>query len=80
MINIPQNNSAYKGLIHFLQIDSVCRELRELWHHSICLGFYIYRQTSNIRCTLAVNKIVDHWDIVGASPVGAAQTTSSFSI
>ena len=24
------------------------------------------------------NKIVDHSDVVGASPVGAAQTTSSF--
>ena len=39
-----------------------------------------YRQISNIRCTLAGNKIVDHSDVVGASsPVGAAPTTSSFS-
>ena len=36
-----------------------------------------YRQ--NIRRTLVGNKIVDHSDVVGASPVGAAPTTSSFS-
>ena len=39
----------------------------------------IYRKISNIRRTLVGNKIVDHSDVVGASPVGAAPTTSSFS-
>ena len=38
-----------------------------------------YRQVSNIRHTLVGNEIVDHSDVVGASPVGAAPTTSSFS-
>ena len=38
-----------------------------------------YRKTSYIRRTLVGNKIVDHSDVVGASPVGAAPTTSSFS-
>ena len=38
-----------------------------------------YHKTSNIRRTLVSNKIVDHSDVVGASPVGAAPTTSSFS-
>ena len=38
-----------------------------------------YRKVSNIRCTLVDNKIVDQSDVVGASPVGAAPTTSSFS-
>ena len=38
-----------------------------------------YCQTSNISHTLVGNKIVDHSDVVGASPVGAAPTTSSFS-
>ena len=38
-----------------------------------------YRQVSNIRCILVGNEIVDHSDVVGASPVGAARTTSSFS-
>ena len=40
---------------------------------------YTYRQVSNIRRTLIGNKIIDHSDVVGASPVGAAPTTSSFS-
>ena len=40
---------------------------------------YIYRKVSNIRRTLVGNKIVDHSDVVGASPVGAAPTTSSLS-
>ena len=39
----------------------------------------IYRQTSNIRRTLVANKLVGHSDVIGASPVGAAPTTSSFS-
>ena len=38
-----------------------------------------YRKVSNIRGTLVGNKVVDHSDVVGASPVGAAPTTSSFS-
>ena len=39
----------------------------------------IYRQTADISRTLVGNKIVDHADVVGTSPVGAAPTTSSFS-
>ena len=38
-----------------------------------------YRQTSNVSYNLEGNKNVDHSDVVGASPVGAAPTTSSFS-
>ena len=38
-----------------------------------------YRKICNIRRTLVGNKIVDHSDVVGASPVGAAPTTSSLS-
>ena len=38
-----------------------------------------YREVSNISRTLVGNQIVDHSDVVGASPVGAARTTSSFS-
>ena len=40
--------------------------------------FENYCQVSDIRRTLVGNKIVDHSDVVGASPVGAAPTTSSF--
>ena len=39
----------------------------------------LYRKTSNISRILVGNKIVDNSDVVGASPVGAAPTTSSFS-
>ena len=39
----------------------------------------IYHKVSNISRTLIGNGIVDHSDVVGASPVGAAPTTSSFS-
>ena len=45
---------------------------------NVPLPYNSYRQVSNIRRTL-VGKIVDHSDVVGASPVGAAPTTSSFS-
>ena len=38
-----------------------------------------YRQTSNISRTLVCNSFVDDTDVVGASPVGTAPTTSSFS-
>ena len=39
----------------------------------------IYRNTSNVSRTLVGNKIVDNSDVVGASPLGAVPTTSSFS-
>ena len=59
------------------------RDIIILWLKHI--GFRIesynfnYRKVSNIRRTLVGNKVVDHSDVVGASPVGAAPTTSSFS-
>ena len=46
---------------------------------TMCIIHGIYRKVSNIRHTFVGNKIVDHSDVVGASPVGAAPTTSSFS-
>ena len=39
----------------------------------------MYHQTSTIRPTLVDNNIVDHSDVVGALPIGAAPTPSSFS-
>ena len=38
-----------------------------------------YCKTFNISHTFVGNKTVDNSDVVGASPVGAAPTTSSFS-
>ena len=49
--------------------------LTTCWLFNIKMSYYC--QTSNISCTSG-NKIVDHSDVVGASPVGAAPTTSSF--
>ena len=43
------------------------------WH---CLPTYC--QLSNIRCTLVCNTLGDHSDVVGASTVCTAPTTSSF--
>ena len=57
--------------------------LTSLWlvSHEACHGTQPmqYRQVSNIRRTLIGNEIVDNSDVVGASPVGAAPTTSSLS-
>ena len=45
--------------------------------HVICNA--TYRQTLNINCILVGSNIVDHSDVIEASPVGATPTTSSFS-
>ena len=45
----------------------------------MCADFMINRQVSNTRHALVGINIADHSDVVGASPVGAAPTTSSFS-
>ena len=52
----------------------------QLWEQSVdqCRP-HNYRKTSNMSRTLVGNKIVYNSDVVGASPVGAAPTTSSFS-
>ena len=45
----------------------------------LCSPFPLtYHQTSNIRRTWVGSTIVDHSNVVAASPVGAASTTSSF--
>ena len=48
-----------------------------VWHKAITWTKMNYRQISNIKHTLLENKIIDHSDVVGASPVGAAATASS---
>ena len=45
----------------------------------VLLQCLYYRKISNASRTLVGNKIVDHSDVVGASPAGAAPTTFSFS-
>ena len=46
----------------------------------VIYDLYTYRKTSNVSDPLVGNELDDHPDVVGASPVGAAPTTSSFSI
>ena len=48
------------------------------WFEIERMAVYYYRQTSNIRRTLVGNTIDGHSDVVGAAPVGAAPTISSF--
>ena len=48
--------------------------------HILCRWcIFVYRQTSNVRRTLSGYEIVDHSDVVGASPVGDSITKSSIS-
>ena len=42
------------------------------------MSWWNYRQTSKYKKTFRGNKIIDHSDVVGASPDGAAPITSSF--
>ena len=57
---------------HLASIGSV---LVLLAHGQYCLNCK-YRKIYNIRRTLVGYNIIDHSDVVGASPVGAAPTTS----
>ena len=56
--------------------SALCRET--YWKQIISIAI-VYTQTSNISRSLVGNNIVDHSDVVGASPIGVAPTTSSFS-
>ena len=67
--------SAQKGLAVSFMIETL--QCLLMWQRG--QATLSYRKVSNIRRTLVGNKIVDHSDVVGASPVGAAPTTSSFS-
>ena len=55
-----------------------CGRATDLKQNHDLLLFHNYRKVSNIRHTSLGNKIVDHTDVVGTSPFGAAPTTSSF--
>ena len=58
-----------------LQLYIQTSQAHKRWQQPIT----VYRKTSNIRRTSVGNKIIDHSNVVGTSPVGAAPTTSSFS-
>ena len=66
---------------HLPTLGLFCSPLNDIYSSTglFLTGLEVYRQVSNIRCTLVDNEIVDHSDVVGPSPVSAATTTSSFS-
>ena len=59
--------------------DGKVRIMQRFIYIYIYIYTYIYSQTFDISNTLVGNEIVDLSDVDGASPVGAAPTTSSFS-
>ena len=61
-------------------LKSRLRMSRQLSCRHIGASYLKYCQISNIRHTSTGNAFVDHSDVFGASPVGAAPTTSSSSI
>ena len=65
------------GLVH----NGICTRSQDIKLYSQIenILFSKYSQVSNIRRTLVGDSIVDYSDVVGASPVCAAPTTSSFS-
>ena len=83
-----RHNSSEALYTYLVTVDLILHVLNSTWETQTCiynrylrqeLNYTTYRQVCNIRRTLVGNKIVDHSDVVGASPVGAAPTTSSFS-
>ena len=80
MPNFPPLQVEIKEFLHtlitFHQMVSNHSLFQALLHTASDLK---YRQVSNISRTSVGNAIVDHSDVVGASPVGAAPTSSSFS-
>ena len=70
---------------HIFRSSVVSKSSKYLVHKClrVSVGMVInendYRQTFNISRTSVCNKIVDHSDVVGASPVGAAPTTFAIS-
>ena len=69
-LNINLFNTGKISLVGFL------RWFYDKWNQTIYLTKH--RQTSNWSHTLVYNKIVDHSDVVRASPVGACRRCSSY--
>ena len=52
---------------------------RRYWYAEALLAHILSDNLKPLRRTFLGNEIVDHSDVVGASPVGATPTPSSFS-
>ena len=82
-VNSPQKWLVTRNMSPF---DDVIRLIITATSNSPCsltcdssINILNYRETSNNRRILVGNNIVHHLDVVGASPVDSAPTTSSFS-
>ena len=64
---------------HTVHLHAYLEKKSPIDHVMATFGLFYYRQESDIRCNVKGNNIVDRSDVVGASPVGASPTTSSFS-
>ena len=71
----------FSSAFSFIELISTKWDIWELICHKHLSRAWIcnYCKTSNISYSLVGIKNVDHSDVVGASPAGAAPTTSSFS-
>ena len=88
-LNGRRNLLTHRGTIYVCICVCVCvlrcvtmhprQVLMNAFINASWITFSIYHQTSNISRTLVGSIIADHSEVVGASPVGAAPTTSSFS-
>ena len=67
-------SSKQTSLVSFCDIHPCAVILMLLIRGILCM---YYRKASNTRRTLVSNTIIDHLEVVGASPVGATPTTSS---
>ena len=72
-------NREPRGSVSYSRNVAIPPEISSTMLNNVVLSGKTYHQNSNISRTLESSKIVDHSDVVGASPVGAAPTTSSFS-
>ena len=78
ILNLPNLNVSYQCNLQFSLIQHFDARLIFLPEYLSCKKSNMYSQISNISGTFPDNKLVDQSDVVGASPVGAAPTTSSF--
>ena len=80
-INLPDTHCVLQVfvLVRHIPQQYIKTETEALAHGQLWNHIDNYRKISKISGTLLGYEIIDHSDVVGASPVGAAPTTSSFS-
>ena len=79
VFSYPPNTGVFGSRLSTHKINLILIPLILCFVNTTATTWGSYRQVSNIRRTLVGNKIFDNSDVVGASPVGPAPTTSSLS-